>query len=1058
MQDCKIGYLPTGYFNQLETINKVLFTAREIDTIACVLHMRGSSKIASILDIAPRTVETHIVNIKRKIDNKSREGVIDFIERSGKYFMIRKHYQNLLIQANFNKKLKSLANYPPNNTPICYFFCCHEKYKGSIIPIMQTHLKLTGVTLNICSISEKFVEPKQEEHFIYVISENTRNQPGIFKALQESKRKPSFFTFIVMGNMNLPLSQELIDSPYIDLSKCKNYYLAIFEIFKRISPKINFDNIISQLECYQQSVTDPQGPPEIYTSNNLKKSIIDNNKLYNSNLYNRWLILILLGLMLIAIWRYNQIMVKEPISQDNNISQRLLSTAKPKFYITSYIPEILTGYEHFIGRKKELQQIEQSLREDNIVVITGPGGVGKSSCAIEYGKLNKPNKIVRYLNAESAAKIDQQYMALAQELNINVEKQPRNIIMLLVNNKLNAISTEILFIFDNIDQYDDAKEYLINLPMNIKAIITTRQPILIANRYHIALEEFSHKEAEEYLKNSLQNRRLTGELIHDLVENTGTLPYDLKCVAAYLLENPSIDHKAAVNKIGSKVKDKLFEEFIVSFDPIKQQAWKILQYTANLDPDFISVDIVKALFPKELEISFAALKKLESLSLISIINDQNDQPCFKIHRKLQKNVQNSIKNHQKYSIDNQKLMRHLLSVFNQLLPEVTFQQNSQWQIAARMQPHVEKLLNEEAKVAIEKDHTNLANLYYKLARYYSAVNINYQQSLKYAKTALDLRNILYKSHHSDLANSYNDVGVIYRKLGNTQKGLEYLKQGLKIRQKLYGGDHYAIADSLHTIGSAYNQHGETEKGLKYAQMALEMNKRLYPGDHYEIGCSLNLVGISYLDLGNLQKSLEYFKAGLKMFTELTPISYERIASLQSNIAYNYNKLGNYSAALQHATAAVDIFKKTYPDGHPKAIYSLDDLGDSLIRTNNITKALTILHRALSLSEKFSMDKHCITAFVLHDLGRGYLKTGDYKSALQYGEKALILRKELYSNVKNHHELAESLHVVGDVYLALGNRNQSIKLYQEALDMYIKLLLEHAPEFSEIKQKINQLQI
>ena len=216
-----------------------------------------------------------------------------------------------------------------------------------------------------------------------------------------------------------------------------------------------------------------------------------------------------------------------------------------------------------------------------------------------------------------------------------------------------------------------------------------------------------------------------------------------------------------------------------------------------------------------------------------------------------------------------------------------------------------------------------------------------------------------------------------------------------------------------------------------------------------------MVGISYLDLGDFQKSLEYFKSGLKMFYQLNPAPYEKIAALQSNIAYNYNKLGNHEKALKYAQASVDIFKKKYPNGHPRAIYSLDDFGDSLIRTNKVKQGLEILHEALKLSQQFGMEKHYITAFVLQDLGRGYFKRKDYHTALKYAEKALILRRELYGS-QNYHELAESLHNLAEINVALGNKNNGLQLYKDALAMYVALSLEHLPEVDEIKQKIKDL--
>ncbi len=102
--------------------------------------------------------------------------------------------------------------------------------------------------------------------------------------------------------------------------------------------------------------------------------------------------------------------------------------------------------------------------------------------------------------------------------------------------------------------------------------------------------------------------------------------------------------------------------------PEKQFAWKILQYSTSLDPDFIDIEIIKALFLQEIEMSSLVLRKLESLSIISIINNQLNQVGFRIHRNIQKNVQNSVKNHHEYAIKRQQLTGHLLNVLGSAVP------------------------------------------------------------------------------------------------------------------------------------------------------------------------------------------------------------------------------------------------------------------------------------------------------------------------------------------------------------------------------------------------------
>ena len=66
MEEYFVSYLPKGFFENLKEMNNISFTTREIDIIASINHARGNAKIASILNISPRTVETYITKIKRK--------------------------------------------------------------------------------------------------------------------------------------------------------------------------------------------------------------------------------------------------------------------------------------------------------------------------------------------------------------------------------------------------------------------------------------------------------------------------------------------------------------------------------------------------------------------------------------------------------------------------------------------------------------------------------------------------------------------------------------------------------------------------------------------------------------------------------------------------------------------------------------------------------------------------------------------------------------------------------------------------------------------------------
>ncbi|HJD59514.1 MAG TPA: hypothetical protein LFW20_02395 [Rickettsia endosymbiont of Omalisus fontisbellaquei] len=73
-------------------------------------------------------------------------------------------------------------------------------------------------------------------------------------------------------------------------------------------------------------------------------------------------------------------------------------------------------------------------------------------------------------------------------------------------------------------------------------------------------------------------------------------------------------------------------------------AWKILQYAAYLDPDFINVNIFKELLLVDEEKLQEPIKRLEELGLISIWH-QNGIDGLMLHKSLQDSVKNYAKRH-----------------------------------------------------------------------------------------------------------------------------------------------------------------------------------------------------------------------------------------------------------------------------------------------------------------------------------------------------------------------------------------------------------------------------
>src|SRR3990167_3108961 len=138
------------YLNHLTSVNGVKFTHREIDVIACLLNARGTSKIASFLSVALRTVMTHTRNIMRKIDCNSREGIIDFFERSEAVAFLREYYTSLSTEILFRKILKDISELKHEQIPDRLLIYWEDpNLKRAFLDYLPLHLNQIGIHIEI---------------------------------------------------------------------------------------------------------------------------------------------------------------------------------------------------------------------------------------------------------------------------------------------------------------------------------------------------------------------------------------------------------------------------------------------------------------------------------------------------------------------------------------------------------------------------------------------------------------------------------------------------------------------------------------------------------------------------------------------------------------------------------------------------------------------------------------------------------------------------------------------------------------------------------------------
>jgi len=228
------SHLPLDVYSEnLDSINGVNFTRREIDIIACLLCARGTSKIASFLSISPKTVVNHIRNIMLKLDCNSREGIIDFIEGSNKLFFLRTHYSNLLIHAAFEKNLKAVSLIAQEKYTLkIVHWEGQDDSKSSFICKLEAHLRLAGLIVSTevrqetQPLSYLINEAEKETYTIYILPSTLGKELHDEPTTQGFQKQESARILFLFSTGEELKKISYTSCTFIDLTKQENYFFC----------------------------------------------------------------------------------------------------------------------------------------------------------------------------------------------------------------------------------------------------------------------------------------------------------------------------------------------------------------------------------------------------------------------------------------------------------------------------------------------------------------------------------------------------------------------------------------------------------------------------------------------------------------------------------------------------------------------------------------------------------------------------------------------------------------------------------------------------------------
>jgi len=317
---------------------------------------------------------------------------------------------------------------------------------------------------------------------------------------------------------------------------------------------------------------------------------------------------------------------------------------------------------------------------------------------------------------------------------------------------------------------------------------------------------------------------------------------------------------------------------------------------------------------------------------------------------------------------------------------------------------------------------------------------DYKTLLDNSLKALAIRKSILGENHLDTAQSYNDAGVAFGKLGESEKYLEYAQRGMEIRERL-GADDILLAESYNTVGCAWGEVGDDEKNLKFNLRSLDLRRKALGENHLETANAYSNVGSAYAALEQYDKYLEYSLKSYEITILIVGDKHPDMARCYNNLADAYMCLDDYQKAIIYLQKALEVQIATTGKFSDGLIVFYENLSYAYEQSDELEKAIDNEMKAIEISEKVWGRIHPKTKNAYRRTGELLDYYGDYNLALRYLYEAFDIHLEL--SKEPSFEIADLCHEIGSIHFFMQDYDNAENMISNSVNILSDLDQQYA---------------
>ena len=259
----------------------------------------------------------------------------------------------------------------------------------------------------------------------------------------------------------------------------------------------------------------------------------------------------------------------------------------------------------------------------------------------------------------------------------------------------------------------------------------------------------------------------------------------------------------------------------------------------------------------------------------------------------------------------------------------------------------------------------------------------YVKAERLHERSLKIREKHLGSDHPDVAQSLNNLAVLYQAMGQYVKAEPLYERSLKIREKQLGPDHPFVAESLNNLAVLYQVMGQYVKAEPLNERSLKIREKQLGPDHPYVATSLNNLAGLYKSMGQYAKAELLYERSLKMSEKQLGPDHLSVATRLNNLAGLFQDMGQYAKAKPLYERSLKISEKQLGPDHPEVASALGNQARLYLDMGQFAKAEPLFERSLKIREMKLGPDHPYVAQALSYMSVFYASIGNIEKSFGF---------------------------------------------------------------------------